>query len=348
MPRVFKRLRSVAVIAALGAPLGYPRAAFADETEAKPAALSTPVAEATVRQWIKELDADRFEVRDRAQSALTEAGYLPGNAPIVVAALIDAARHGSLEVTMRTMNVLQDLYESSAPPTREAAREALLELARSDNKALAAKAAAIVQPNGADAASPLGIPGMVPAPAIVHRGANFQINFGGMGGHVVQFQAMGNGERTAHVVENGRTIDLKEDANGIRVSVTEKVKGKDETRLFEAKDAEELKKRHPAVYQLYQQHLAGKGNGNMLIIGGGANVVIGPPGVAQLQQPQIGPQQNLAGELAASGRDLEAAAKRLRQHIDSGKVPESQRAAALEKLQAMQKQLGELEKQIGQ
>jgi hypothetical protein len=325
-----------------------PAKAVDQAAEAAPAAEAVPT-EATIRQWVKELDADRFETRQRAQSALVEAGYAPASAAMVVTALMDAVNSGGgLELSMRTVNILKELYDSSAPTTRTAAANALNRLAESNNKAVAAKAAAIVRPNGASSSAPAMAGGLaLPGPGFIHHG-NMQIRFGGFGGQVVEFNAVAGGQRKVHVQENGRAIDIVEDPNKhIRITVTERVGDKDETKTYEAASVDELKQKHPEGFALYEKHLAGQGDGQRLIIGGGANVVIGPGGI-QIGPPQVvvDRRREQMAQLSAGLAALEHSVRLLRQQAELGKLPQRDLQPAVDRLEALRRELAEMEKQL--
>jgi hypothetical protein len=72
---------------------------------------------------------------------------------------------------------------------------------------------------------------------------------GGVGGAVV---------KEIQVQEDGKKVHITENAEGIKVVVTEKdPNGKEATREFKAKTAEDLKKNHPEAYELYIKHSGG-------------------------------------------------------------------------------------------
>jgi hypothetical protein len=87
-----------------------------------------------IAQWIKELDDDRFSVREAATRKLAAAGKE------AVAALAAAADGDSPEVTHRSLGILRRLFLSSDASTTAAAKAALLKLAASKNAAVAERA----------------------------------------------------------------------------------------------------------------------------------------------------------------------------------------------------------------
>jgi hypothetical protein len=109
------------LVSALAARLG------AEEADPKPSAQR-------FQQWIKELDDDRFSVREAATAQLAAAGRE------AVAALAAAADGDSPEVTHRVVGILRKLFLSSDPTTSAAAKSALVKLAASNNAAIAERA----------------------------------------------------------------------------------------------------------------------------------------------------------------------------------------------------------------
>jgi hypothetical protein len=60
--------------------------------------------------------------------------------------------------------------------------------------------------------------------------------------------------RNLVVTENGRTVRIQEDNDGIAVTTTENLSGKLVTRVAKAKNLESLKKEHPEAARLYEQY----------------------------------------------------------------------------------------------
>jgi hypothetical protein len=94
-----------------------------------------------------------------------------------------------------------------------------------------------------------------------------------------------NGTKTIRVEEGGRKIQIVKNPNeSINVKITEKKDGKEVTKKYEAKNLDELKKKSPDAYQVYEDYAndaGGAGNvihldGN-LVIGNGGNIQIGDP-----------------------------------------------------------------------
>ena len=102
-----------------------------------------------------------------------------------------------------------------------------------------------------------------------------------------------NGAKTIDASEPGRTVHIDEGKDGIAMKVTGQIDGKEVTRDYKAKNADELKKDNPEAFALYQQY-AGDGaqqgqiqfQGGRVIINGNARlniqggaIAIGPNGV---------------------------------------------------------------------
>jgi hypothetical protein len=307
--------------------------------------------ESSIRQWVKELDADRFETRQRAQDELVKAGSSAANPETVIAPLAEAASQGNLEVSMRVLNVLKDLLDAPTVATRAAATEALRRLSTSENKAIAAKAASFIQgPNAsrsAPAAPPFGGRGGFPMGGVIIGGGKLQINVGEMNGQVIEFQAFGGkGQRNIHTRDNGRGVDIKDDTEGgITMTITERVDGKDESRTIEAKDAAELKVKDPQAYELYEKHTAGKQMGAM----NNGQFVLGAGGLfIQGGAPEAGDVAAATQTLTALQTELQSAqhtVQRLRAKAATGKVASKDLKPYLEQVEGLRKKLNELESQ---
>jgi hypothetical protein len=97
-----------------------------------------PTAE-QIRQWIADLDHDRFSQRQVASRNLAAAGKE------AVAALTAAVDGDSLEVTDRAMRILKGLFLSPDASTAAAAKAALMHLSTSPSAAVAQKAQAALR-----------------------------------------------------------------------------------------------------------------------------------------------------------------------------------------------------------
>ena len=78
-----------------------------------------------------------------------------------------------------------------------------------------------------------------------------------------------NGVKEIEASEDGKTVKIKEDpAQGIKIEATEKVNGKEVTKKYEGKDTDDLKKNHPAGYELYKKYGGGQAGGGVQLQGG--------------------------------------------------------------------------------
>lgn len=98
---------------------------------------------------------------------------------------------------------------------------------------------------------------------------------GGGGGAVMSVRVVANGNdasKSIAIKENGKAINIEENRDGIKMTVTEPDKeGKDQTREYKAKDADTLKKESPEAFELYEKYTRGnKNNGVQIQINNGA------------------------------------------------------------------------------
>ncbi|MGA2502253.1 MAG: hypothetical protein ABSH20_31310, partial [Tepidisphaeraceae bacterium] len=62
-----------------------------------------------------------------------------------------------------------------------------------------------------------------------------------------------NNRKEIEVTENQQKVHIVEDADGIKMSVTDTVDGKETTKKYEAKNAAELKEKQPEAFKIYEQ-----------------------------------------------------------------------------------------------
>lgn len=203
--------------------------------------VSQAVTDADIAQLIRDLDGNRFSKRQDASRKLKELGER------AVPALTEAAMGNSREAASRAFAILKDHFNGEEGPLQAAAKAALKKLAESNKATVARKAQDLLDPKPPpQAAQPIQI-----------GGGQVQIQFGIGGAQQIQMKNV-NGAKSINVKENGRSIQIDEDPNkGIKIEVTEKVNGKDVKKKYEAKDAAELKKKHPEGHKIYEKY--GKG-----------------------------------------------------------------------------------------
>lgn len=329
----------IAAAAAWPAAAEPPQAPAAVPAVEQPAPQSGPPTAETIAQWIRDLDADKFDVRQRATEQLGKAGSA------VIEPLVEAAGKGSLEVAMRAVTILKELFESSDTATRLAAKTALERLAASENKAVASRAEGVLKP--APTPHQANRPGMFFPPLPGNLGGRIQIQGPGGNIQVIQIQAGFNGgnvHRNVQVRENGRTIKISEDNNGIKVSVTEPVGGQDQTKTYEAKDAAELKQKHPEAHKLYEKHAAKAGPN--IVVQGGLGAIPQAPNLIP-PQPANPPrdQRQAEQQLDQARQQLEEATRQLRAAAEADSAKETIRQA-LDKLDAAARALEEAQKKL--
>ena len=242
-------------------------AAIAIHAAEDPSAQTPPDA-AEVAALVKQLDSDSFAERQAASDRLTGIGRP------AVSALAKAAVGDSLEVTVRSIDVLRNLLKSNDEPTRDTAKAALEELAGGTRAAVAVRAARALKP--ADEQLP---PARQILPAV--PGAAIQIAVGGAARVNVR---VADGVRTVEAEEDGRKVRIVDDpAQGIKMTVTSKKDGKEVIETYEAKNAGELKKQHPEAHEIYEKYSRMGGGGAIAVqmqIGGNVQpipVPIQPP-----------------------------------------------------------------------
>ena len=234
------------------------------DDEPKPAAPAADQAnsDAQIAQWIKELDSDLFATRQSAAQKLFDAGQP------AIKAVTEAAGSQSLEVATQAIEILRRMLGSDQKPLHDAAKGALEELAKGDNAAAGrAREALAPPPASAQPAQNNRIP-FGPGGIIIPNGGGIQIGIGGNiqvgpggGAQVMRIHTtFANGKTTTEVEENGKKIKIEKDQTGaIEMSITEKVNGQDKTDTYKAKDADELKKKSPEAYKLYERFGQGAG-----------------------------------------------------------------------------------------
>jgi hypothetical protein len=265
---------------------------------------------AEIWQWIKDLDSDAFATRQTAAEMLYQAGKP------VIAALEQAAGGKSLEVTMQSVNVLRRQLQSADNETKQAAKDALERLSKSQSPAAAPAKEALAPPPAPPVnQNPLALIRGFGGPGFGNlqiQGGNIQIvpngiPAGGLQVFRIQANLGGNGNRTTDVNENGKKIHIQDDQNGIEIKVSENVNGKDKTETFKAKDADELKKKSPEAHKLYEKYMNGPGVGNIQI------QALPLPGGFQPIAPQ--PQNTDAAKAAA--QQIAEAQKRIAEAADN-------------------------------
>jgi len=216
-----------------------------------------------LRDLIRKLDADEFADRQTASDELAKKGKE------AIPALEEAIRGDSFEARSRSFELLRRLFEKGDDASKAAAKSSLERLAKG-NDGVARQAKQVLEPPNAE--EPNAIPriggripirpGAVPPVAIaVRKSVSISNN---------------NGVKTIVVDDNGKKVKIVDDpAKGIEGEVTETKDGKEATEKFTAKNADELKEKHPDAHKYYEQYA--KGDGFRVGAGGGFGGRLAPP-----------------------------------------------------------------------
>jgi hypothetical protein len=216
--------------------------AVAADEEAKDKPAGNVASAEEIADLIRQLDADQFSQREAATKRLTDIGKP------AVPAVSKAAVEGSLEVTGRSIDILKNLYESSDEAAKAAAEKALQELADGDHRAAARRAKEILKPEQAAGQR-------FPGGGIIMGRANIQIQVGrAVNGKKISVKTI-NGVKTIEAEEKDKKIKIVDDPKqGIKMEITTKKDGKEQTEKIEAKNADELKKKNEKAYELYKEY----------------------------------------------------------------------------------------------
>jgi hypothetical protein len=303
------------------------------------AAADDPAAadEAQIARLIEQLDAQRFVERQDAQQKLAEAGKA------ALPAVEKAAQSENREVSGRALEILERHFKGDDEQLKAAAKECLERLAKNQSESVARRAKDIVSPP-----QPPMPPAVPNVPNLRIGGARIQIQVGGnAGGNFRKVTVKDvNGVKETEVEENGRKVKIVDDpANGIKLEVTETKDGKVETKKYEAKNAEELKTKHPEAHKLYEEF--GKGQAGIQLqgiqIGPGGAVPIpgGLPAARNLRRAKILRPDELdeaKGKVQDALKDLDSSLETLRKEAEKN----GELKGAIEKAEAAKKRLEEL------
>ena len=190
----------------------------------------TPANERTA-SLIKQLDTDESEVREKASRQLAEIGKS------AIPALTDTVLNSRPEPSHRAFNILAKHFESEDKATKAAAKAALESIVEKGRLAQATKAEAVLE-----------------SPA---QQGPFRI----LGGRILPQGAKKvtaktvNGVKEIEAEETERKVKIKDDPkNGIRMEITTTKDGKETTKKYQAKSADDLKKKHPDAHKTYEKY----------------------------------------------------------------------------------------------
>jgi hypothetical protein len=320
------------------AALCCPAISFAEEP-ARTAEVKAPAATATtaeIADLVKELDADDFKARQLAAEKLSTLGKQ------AIPALSEAAQSTQLELMSQSLGILRRFYQDNNAELKAAAKEALEKVAAGTNPNAAQRAKDLLAPpkdNGSDPNQGNIIAGNGRGQIIINGGGRIQIGAMpiqiGAGARVFS-KSISNkdGVKTTKVKQDGVEIEITEGKEEITVKKTENGK----TEEFKAKDAEELKKKHPAGHELFEKH-AGDNNNAAGAIGlqiNGGNIQIGQALPGQVMpaiplQPAIpvnAKKLRAESQLKAVERMIESAELILNRSGDTADVKDATKAVS--------------------
>jgi hypothetical protein len=318
----------------------------AGDKKAAPAA-EKPAAEAAagdIAQWIKQLDADQFADRQSAGEKLFAAGKP------AIPALTEAAAGDSLEVTVRSIDLLQRFMESEEESVRNAAKEGLEKIAKSDKANAAQRAKKVLDPKqDQQPQGPMG--GM--------NIGRVQIQIGGANAKKVSVSEI-NGVKKIEAEDGDRKINIAKNADeSIKMEITEKINGKTATKKFAAKNADDLKKKAPKAYEIYKEYAEGNNamGGGALKLNFGGGIVPGAmpamPGLpAQLGKIQglqgFGPAGAIPGadDLGESLKNWNDSLKTMNADLEPEKLSPDEKKDLKEQIAELKKQLDKLDKRL--
>jgi hypothetical protein len=268
---------------------------------------------ASINKLIQDLESRDFPTRESATNELTRLGKA------AVPALQAAALGKNRESSGRAFGILRKLFQSQDAEVKAATKEALEQIVEKDVPAISRQAELLLNPP------------KPPRQRGVRAQIQVQIQLGG-GGRKVSIRTV-NGVKQIDAEENGRKVHIEDDPrNGIKVKITEKnADGKEETKEYEAKNADDLKKKHPDAHKVYEKYSKG----------GGINVI--QLGIPQIRFPFRRIPNRQIDDLDGK---VKAAIERLGKAAESDN-PADEIAESLKLLEQVREQLKKLRQGVG-
>lgn len=261
---------------------------------------------ADVAELIQQLEANRFSKRQHASQKLLDAGKA------AIPALAEAAMGEGRETTSRAIEILKKHFQSSDEATQAAAKTALEKIVQGTNGQAARAAEQALNPKKAEPPQPPGIQLRGVPGAQMQLQIQIQGALGGNGKRVTMHNL--NGVKTIDAQDGNRKVKITDDPNnGIKMEVTETKDGKDETKKYEAKNADELKKNHPDAHKLFEEY--SKPGGGIQIGGIQLQPGINPVPEELFKQMQRGALPNIPG-LEIPGMLNQDAQRRLAEQLE--------------------------------
>lgn len=203
--------------------------------------------------WVEQLGHKRITKRSQAKKKLLNAGST------AIPSLAKAALSDKREAIERSIDILGALAQSKDEETADAAKVTLKMLSESKKPSTAARAKSVLNTKEAK--------GIQPFKDWDKPGSPFAGRGLGQMGQSVSVSNI-NGVRTIRVTQGDRETLIEEiPPRGIQVTTKT---GDKKPVVTLAKNADDLKKRDPKAFALYQAHTSGNGNGGGN--GGGVNI----------------------------------------------------------------------------
>lgn len=275
-------------------------------------------------ELIRQLDSRQFADRQNASEKLAAKGVT------AIDALQTAALNGSREARIRSIDVLKAHFQSSDDALKAAAKTALEKIASSDKVQAARRAKEVLQPKEP------------PAPAArqqIQLG-QIQIQVQGIaqGGRRISVKTV-NGVKEINATENGVKVKIIDDPkNGIKIEVKTKKNGKEDVKKYEAKNADELKKKHPDAHKLYEKY--SKKNPIQLRFPGRPNIQL-VPRQGRFNARPLPNRVKISETLDGMKKQLSESAKKL-ESIETDSATKEKIEAALKQLKDAQSKLEKL------
>ncbi|MCE9529275.1 MAG: hypothetical protein K8R36_24775 [Planctomycetales bacterium] len=316
------------------------------KVEAKAAAQEAKAASAAeIEKLMEQLDSNVFAERQAAQQKLTEIGKA------ALPAIEKGTQNVSREVAVRSLDILKGQFQKGDDATKAAAKEVLERLAKNSDGTLAKRAGEILSPPKSVTQNPQGVPGIVPGRI---GGAQIQIQIaGGAGGNFKRSVKDVNGVKEIEAEENGKKVKIVDDpAKGIKLEMTETKDGKETTQKFEAKDAAELKTKHPEAHKLYEEYskqpagiqIRGFAVPGAIPPGAIPAIPVLPGGVRRIKIMRPDDLDALKNSADGALKDLDSAIKSLK----DAKAGSEELKKAQEQVESAKKQVEELKAKLGE
>jgi hypothetical protein len=278
-------------------------------------------------ELVKQLDSALYAERQAATEELSKAGR------DAIPALIKAAGSKRREVATRAVRILGQHFEN-VEPLKEEAKAALEKIAAGKNPVAARLARKTLDPPKP--------PPVAPGRLQVLGGGQIQIQIRAVAGNGRRVQTrIVNGVKQIEAEEKGRRVKIVDDPNnGIKIEITEKKDGKETTKRFEAKDANDLKKQSPEAHKVYEQYTKQGIQVRGLQLQPGRVLQIRPAQIRRLAIPRI------AEVIEQAGTELAEAIERIEKALENDRDTDTLKKA-LEQLEQVKKRLDDAKENLG-